>query len=475
MGGGRIGAGPGAPALLARGISKSYGGTRALDDAGVEVRQGEVHALLGRNGSGKSTLVRILAGRERPAPGGEVRAGGRVGAVHQDLGLIPALTVLDNLRLTALASRRGAHIRWADERRRARAALARAGGAGLDLRAAVAALSPAERARLAIARALDDLGSAGGGALVLDEATAVLPEAEARDVLRLARAAAERGAGVLVVTHSLREALALCDRATVLRDGRVAAVVDVAATSEEHLAELVLGGPPPPARPPAPPAAGAVAAQVRGLAAGRLAPLDLSLRAGEVVGLTGPAGGGWQEVPGLLAGARRAAAGTLVLGGERHELAAMTPGRAVAAGIAPIPADRLGEGLAGALPAGDNVALPRLGALVRGLRLDRRRLAAEARAALEAFGVRPADPAVRVAALSGGNQQRALLAKWLEGEPRLVVALEPLQGIDAAGRPAAVARLRGAAAAGAAVLCAAGDDDLLRSFCDRVVRIGDGG
>ncbi len=471
MGGGPIGGRP-AAALLARGVSKRYGGTRALDGAGVEVLPGEVHALLGRNGSGKSTLVRILSGAEAPEPGAEIARAGRVGVVHQDLALIPALSVTENLRLTSLARRRGARISWREERRRAAAAMGRLGVA-LDPAARVADLSPVERVQLAVARALDDLEGApeGAAALVLDEPTAGLPGDEARRLLELVRAVAAAGAAVLLVTHDLSEALA-GDRVTVLRDGRVAAVLAAREASEERLEELILGEP---RRSPGPRPAGArgrVAASVRGLAGERLRGLDLDLRAGEIVGLTGAPGSGWEEVLYLVAGARRAAAGVLELAGERLELAAMTPARAVAAGVVLIPSDRLGDGCAGPLSAADNVTLPRLGRLVRRLRLDRRRLAADARAALASAGVRPADPAVRFATLSGGNQQRALLAKWLAGAPRLVLADEPVQGIDVGGRPAALALLRAAADAGAAVLCASGDPGVLRALCDRLVVVG---
>jgi len=223
------------PALAARGISKRFANVRALDGVSIVLAAGEVHGLLGQNGSGKSTLVKVLAGYHAPDPGGQLDVGERpvglplqpgqaaalgLSFVHQDLGLIPSLSVVENLRLQELASSRRLFISWRSERRRARATLARL-GIDVDPAAPVAGLQPVDRARVAIARALEGLAASGAsGVLVLDEATAYLPRNERRDLVALIREVAAAGAGVLFVSHDLDEALAVADRITVLRDGR---------------------------------------------------------------------------------------------------------------------------------------------------------------------------------------------------------------------------------------------------------------
>jgi ribose transport system ATP-binding protein len=228
------------PLLAARRISKSFGGAQALDRVTLETRPGEIHGLLGENGSGKSTLIRILAGYHEPDPGAELELAGRRVAfpleagdprrlgmrfVHQDLGLIPSLSVLENVRLDALSAARGRRLSWLDERRRARASLAEL-GVELDLDAGVAELSPAQQALLAIARAIDGMDSAPRDRLlVLDEPTAFLPEPEAERLFALVRRLAAAGAGVIFVSHDLAEVRRLADRVTVLRSGRVVATV----------------------------------------------------------------------------------------------------------------------------------------------------------------------------------------------------------------------------------------------------------
>src|SRR6266536_5024441 len=240
-------------ALAVRHVSKSFGGARALDDAGLTLLRGEVHGLLGENGSGKSTLIRILAGYHAPDPGAELEVGGRqerlplppgrarelgIAFVHQDLGLIPSLSIVENLRIGELAARRDWRISWRRERARAGEALARF-GVHVDPGQPVARLRPVVRALLAIVRAAEELG--GKGVLVLDEPTAFLPEPETQRLFGLARELADAGASVLFVSHDLGEVLELADRVTVLRDGRVVATRVTAGLERDALAELMSG------------------------------------------------------------------------------------------------------------------------------------------------------------------------------------------------------------------------------------------
>ena len=471
-----------AAALEARRISKSFGGTRALERVGIVVERGELHGLVGANGSGKSTLVRVLAGYHAPAPGGSLTVAGRavdlplppgrprelgLRFVHQDLGLIPSLSAVENLRLDELAAARRRWISWSRERARARASFARF-GVEIDPRAPVEQLTPVERALLAIVRAAEDAPTV----LVLDEPTAYLPGPERRRVHALLREIAGRGAGVLLVSHDLNEVRELTDRVTVLREGRNAGTLDAGAAEPRELAELMVGvgfesRPRSPAR-------GRDTVSIVGLTGETVRDLSLKVRRGEVLGLTGLTGSGFDEPPYLLFGARRARGGNLATSEGEHDLTEMTPLRAIEAGIALLPADRARDGAVGSLGVGDNVVLPVLDRYRRALGLDRGRLVRDAAALLRDHGVSPDEPGAAFEALSGGNQQKALVAKWLQTAPSLLLLDEPLRGVDVGARRQLVERIRGLAALGAAVLCASADGEQLDELCDRVLVLEDG-
>jgi ribose transport system ATP-binding protein len=465
------------PAVSLRHISKSFGGVHALDDAHLDVLRGEVHGLLGENGSGKSTLIKVLAGYHAPDPGGQLEVARqpvrlplesgearRLGLafVHQDLGLIPSLSVLENLRLTDLAARRG-RISWGAERRRAVETFARY-GVQLDPRRAVADLRPLERALLAIVRAMEDLGAAST-ALVLDEPTAFLPAAETERVFALVRSIADAGTGVVFVSHDLGEVRAITDRVSILRDGRTVGTVVTNATAREQFVAMILGGRPPPTKtqPLRQPSAEAVVSFAGAV--------SFELRRGEILGLTGLAGSGFEELLYGLFGAERGEAGTLTLAGVSYDLGAMTPDRALKAGIVLVPGDRQRDGAVPSLPVSDNVTLPALERFRARLALRRRRMTAAAAELLHRFGVLPAEPRLLYEELSGGNQQKALLAKWLHLTPALLLLDEPTRGVDVGARPQIWSLIRAAAASGAAVVCASSDAEELDTLCDRVLSV----
>jgi ribose transport system ATP-binding protein len=468
-----------APALEARHISKSFGGTRALDGARIAVLRGEVHGLLGENGSGKSTLIRILAGYHAPDPGAELALGGRevplplragqaealgLRFVHQDLGLIPSLSVVENLRLHELASGGARHVSWRRERERALETFARFGFA-LDPGAAVDDLSQLERAQLAIVRAVDD----APGVLVLDEPTAFLPRSEREQLFGLVRGIAGAGGSVLLVSHDLGEVRENADRVTVLRDGRNAGTVAARSVEPGELVRLVIGrrleplGEPRRGR-----SRDGRSIRVEGLSGEVVRDVSIELQGGESVGLTGLAGSGFEEVPYLLFGALPCSAGWLTLAGE-HDLTSMTPERALGAGMALLPGDRARDGAVGSLPVAENVTLHVLDLYAAAAGLDRRRLLRDATELLERHRVTPADPRAPFETLSGGNQQKALLAKWLRTGPPLLLLDEPARGVDVAARREIGAALGELAGRGAAVLCASGDAELLAETCDRVL------
>jgi ribose transport system ATP-binding protein len=276
---------------------------------------------------------------------------------------------------------------------------------------------------------------------------------------------------VLLVSHDLDEVLRVAGRVTVLREGRTVATLDARATTADELAALMAGraaGGPPHRRPAEAQRGGVIS--VEGLSGQVVEDLTLRVGRGEVVGLTGLAGSGFDEVPYLLFGARRARAGRLSLGRDL-DLTAMTPARALRAGIGLLPAARERDGAVGSLTLADNLMLPRLGRYSRryGLGLDGRALTADARSLLLAHGVTPADPHAPFGTLSGGNQQKALLAKWLGLESALLLLDEPLRGVDVRGRGELAAQIRALAARGTAVLCASFEPELLGDLCDRVI------
>jgi ribose transport system ATP-binding protein len=480
-------------ALVARHISKSFGGTRALDDAAITVARGEVHALVGENGSGKSTLIKILAGYHAPQRGGLLEIAGHavplplrpgqarelgLGFVHQELGLIPSLSVVENLLLDELAAARRKRIRWARERREANEAFARF-GVKLDPRARVHDLRVAQRAQLATMRALVGIEKVhqrhdvGARTLVLDETSGYFSGPERDRFLALVRSIAAGGVSVLLVSHDLAEARSLSDTVTVLRAGRNAGTVAAEKLGATELVELVLGQRPRPSR--AHEHARVPVSRERGdpvrvsdLVGDEVRGVSLELRRGEIVGLAGSPASGHEEVPYLLFGARRAHAGVLTLDAD-YELREMTPNRALGAGVVLVPGDRRAVGVVTELSVEANVTLPVLAREAHRGRLRRRRLLERARRVLIEFRVRPADPRLRTGALSGGNQQMLLLAKWLQLEAALLLLHEPTHGADVGARAEIITILRRLADAGAAVMCASGDHEELALICDRVL------
>jgi ribose transport system ATP-binding protein len=481
----------GAPALSVANLSKTFGATRALDRLSLELRRGEIHGLLGGNGSGKSTLIRILAGYHAPDPGAILEVQGirirlplspdeprhlGLSFVHQDLALIPTLSVAENFHLTRLATRRSPRISWSRARRSAGAALERF-GVKVDPRTRVDRLAPVDRALLAITRALSEAeGTRSAGAvLALDEPTVFLGAVETDRLFGVLREITSHGVAVLFVSHELGEARKITDRVTVLRDGRAVATAATAGLQNRELVELIAGhAPAPQRRPVATRAESETAVRVRGLCGAVVRDLSLELRTGEIVGLTGLAGSGYTEPLYLLFGARQAAAGTLELSGQSFDLARVTPVNAVVAGIGLVPADRQQDGVASSLSIEENVMLPQLARYMQRGRLLRRRLRADTTALLQGFDVRPPNASRPVSQLSGGNQQKAIMAKWLAMSPRLLLLDEPSQGVDVGAREHIVATVLSAAAAGACVLVASIDHEQLAALCARVLVLAHG-
>ncbi|HEX6884467.1 MAG TPA: sugar ABC transporter ATP-binding protein [Planctomycetota bacterium] len=462
----------GPPLLRLRGVAKRFGAIQALGGVDLDLRSGEVHALLGENGAGKSTLIKVVAGVHAPDAGSvEVRgapvhtftprhaAALGVAVLHQHASLFDELSVAENL----FFGRDGAWIDWRARRARARAALAELDLA-LDPDERCGALSPAQKKEVELARAL----SIGAPILVLDEPTAVLAAREAERLLATILRLRARGVGVLLISHRLEEVERVADRLTVLRDGRSVWSGAAGALARDELVRHMVGRRVDAARPDAPAGAGAPVLVARGLGSARLglAGIDLELRAGEVLGLGGLVGAGRSELAACLFGLARPDAGTLELDGRPYR--PRSPRAAIERGLVLVPEDRARDGLVLAATVRENAVLPWLARLVRAGLVHRPSEEALAAKAVAAMDVR-ATLAARAGDLSGGNQQKLALGKWLgDAPPRVLVLDEPTQGVDVGGRAEIHARVRALAARGAAVLLISSDLEELLALAERI-------
>lgn len=468
--------------LDARNISKTFPGVKALDDVSLMVHAGEILALVGHNGSGKSTLVKVLAGIYQEdsgtvaTPGGSVRRGNRDGLhfIHQDLGLIPTLTTIENIDLgRSLGARAILPSAIRAERKHARALIEQF-GADFDVGVLVSKLTPAERTIVAIARALDGW-TTSDNVLVLDEPTAALQGAEVGKLFAAVRRVASAGAGIVIISHRLDEVVELADRVVVLRDGRV--VVDhprgefdraslvrlIAGQIGDDARELAEAGVP-----------GAVRLGVLGIASPQLRDVDLEVRAGEIVGVTGLRGSGMEQLAGAIFGAVPTEAGRVQVDGLAVRPG--SPAHAIKAGMGYVPSDRRRFGAIVSMSAKENLTLPRLASL-RGRmgQIDPSAEKAEADRWLDHVGVRPSRAGDRSFGLfSGGNQQKIVIAKWLRNAPRVLLLEEPTQGVDVAAQASIHDLIARIAAGGAAVLVSSTDTKELVTLCHRVLVLHEG-
>lgn len=466
--------------------SKTFGGIRVLDRVGFTLQSGQVCALIGQNGCGKSTLIKILSGFHQPDPGIEIRMGGadigsalggspgRTGMafIHQDLALVESMTICENLRINRFSSGPVGRIRWSAERAVVRSALDRV-GLLVSPDATVGSLSVTERALVAIARGLTDIDESehDGRLLVLDEPTAYLPAAGVERLFEVIRGLAEAGTSVLFVSHRLDEVLDHCDRVLVLRNGRLVADRPLPGEDSDSLLELMLGRPPEGMYPDRTrtPERGAVALRVTGLAGRYCEGVDFEARGGEVVGFVGLPGGGYDEIPYLLCGASRASAGTVEVAGRSLDAARLTPGSALRAGVALLPADRKGASGAVRMTAAENMTLPTLHRFTRWRSVLRHRgERQEVDGQLDRFDVRPRNGDLALALMSGGNQQKVLLAKWILAGPDVLALHEPTQGVDVGAKKDVFAHLATLAEAGKVVLVSSVEHEDLAHLCDRV-------
>lgn len=470
------------PVLHIESLSKTYPGQVALDSAHLEVRPGEVHALVGQNGSGKSTLIKLLGGYVQADHGSSVRFAGqpvdlwhlhheqrrRIRIVHQDLGLVPTLSAVENLGLgRGYITGPGGNIRWRAEAARAQELLLRFGLAP-DVRQPVGSLSAAEQAAIAIVRSLQDWDEQAPGLLVLDEPTASLNRREVDALFREVRRVAGTGAGVLFVSHMLDEVLDLADRVTVLRDGKVvAAGVPTSDLDQRALVDLIVGRPmsdlyPAPLAHPS----GTPVLEVEMVFGITLRGVSFKIHRGEVIGIAGLVGSGREEIANAIAGMTPRFAGKVLV--DKKKVFA-TPRDSLRAGVALVPADRKGIGLDLEERLAEHVALPRMGGYQRRTRLQRAALRADVAEWIGKLEVQPPLLDRRLGKFSGGNQQKAVLARWLRTEPKVLLLDEPTQGVDVGAKASIYRHITEAARDGMAVMIASSDAEELVHLCDRVL------
>jgi ribose transport system ATP-binding protein len=482
---------PAPPVLCLTDIAKSFGGAKALNGVSLEVLAGEVHGLLGKNGSGKSTLVKVLAGFHAPDPGGRMEFNGedvalplrpgdfrRLGMsfVHQNLGLVPTLTVLENLRLSGLTSISRSFINWPQERQQAREALARF-DLRLDPDERIDRLSAVDRALLAIVRAFEDIRVARErtgkpGLVLLDEPTPFLPREGVEKLFGLVRSIAAHGSSVVFISHDIDEVMAITDRVTVLRDGSVAGSLVTAQATHDDVVEMIVGRKL--ARSIGARTSDTVTREPRvrlqNVSNAQLRSCSITVGKGEILGLTGLIGSGYEELPYLVFGARPPKTGTLAFDdGNPVALSSLTPRKAIDMGLALLPGDRQGASGVDTLPIVDNMFLPDIERFFSRGFLNNSRMKREARILGEAFEVRPNDPLLKLSSLSGGNAQKVLIARWMNRKPTLLLLDEPTQGVDVGTRQHIFLALRAAAAQGMSVICASSDAEQLADICDRVL------
>jgi len=467
-------------------VSKTFGSARVLRDIGLSIGPGELHGLVGQNGCGKSTLVKILTGIYTPDPGGaitvdggalslpvrplEARAAG-LSVVHQNLGLVDDRTVWENVRLGRF--RATGLIRRIDgkaERAAVESVFDRL-GARVDINQKVGELSAEDRAAVAIARAMQD-HEPGGGLIIFDESTRAMGKSARNRFFGLVRSVIDGGASVLMISHQLEEVIEVTDRVTVLRDGQVVETgIPTKDTSEAGLTRLMLGRHLVTHDRVDSHAQEELAATVRHLVVRSVRGFDLDVRKGEIIGLTGLVGSGATAVAEAVGGAREARAGTLTVNARSISLKPRRDSTEVfiRAGVAFVAERRLDQGLAAELSVTQNLTLPRVRSRGSRLRTGGGWQAAETAAMIKKLDIKPPDPGKLVGQLSGGNQQKVLLGKWLAGHPSLLVLHEPTQAVDVGARHDIIDAIREAAADGCGVIISSVDASDLAVLCDRVL------
>ncbi len=471
-----------APVLEASGIEKSFGGVRALRGVSLALAAGEVHALVGENGAGKSTLIKIFTGAIAP-DAGEIRLRGElleqnspakarslgIAAIYQQPALFPDLTVAENI---ALGKERGSLWSKVDWRARAKHARELLERIGADILPATLAgeLSMPQQQLVEIAKALD----ANAAVLILDEPTASLGDRDAENLFRIILALREKGVAIAYISHRFDELTRIADRVTVLRDGKSVETLDMAGTTKEKLIRLMVGRELEAVFPPSETAPGEVALEVRELSCRSLGvqSVSLTIRRGEIVGLAGLVGSGRTQFAEALFGLAPSDGGEVFVNGK--EVHIRSAADAVALGIAYVPEDRRRHGVILGMPITANTTLASLGSISKSgfLRFTAERKAA--RSFISRLGVKTPSPETLAGNLSGGNQQKVALARWLMTHPKILILDEPTQGIDVGAKSEIYRLIRQLTASGIAILMISSETEEILGMTDRVAVMAKG-
>ncbi|MDR6449960.1 UNVERIFIED_ORG: ribose transport system ATP-binding protein [Burkholderia sp. 1263] len=458
--------------LSFKNVSKRFGGTLAVDNVTLNVQAGSVLALLGENGAGKSTLIKLLAGvypidtgsiefLDTPLTGEPARDA--IAFIHQDLGLIDWMSAAENVAFGCGFARRAGLIHWKAVRRRAVEALALV-DSGIDPDVPVSDLGRTQKSLLAIARAL----ATNAKLIVLDEPTASLPQSDVERLFGVIESLRARGVGMIYVSHRLDEIFRVADRVAVMRDGRLVGEKGIRETNPEDLVGMIVGHKPQPICVPAMGGGNRVALELQDAMFGEVGPVSFRLRAGELLALAGLRGAGQDVVGRALFGLARVNGGAVRL--CETPLGPGSPAQAMDQGIGFVAGDRTGESLAMPMSVRENLFLnPR--ATGRGFfRLkSARREHREALALTTQFSVRPNDPASAVENLSGGNQQKVVMARWLQIATRLLILEEPTAGVDVGARADIYALVNQALERGLAVLLVSTDFEEVSNIAHRAL------
>ena len=477
---------PGAPILKMEGVSKRYGGVRALENASLAIGAGRIHAILGENGAGKSTLIKILSGVVRPdagrivldsaevafdSPAAAIRAG--IVCIFQELSLVPDLSVADNIAISNPPRRLGLIDRRA-QRRIAEEALERAGATDIHPKALVRDLALSRRQMVEIAKAL----ARKPRILILDEATSALTAADVAKVFVVLKRLREEGLALLYISHRMHEIAELADECTVFRNGSNVATYPAGTKSDAEVVEMMIGRELShvfPAKPGPREETGPPLIEVKGLGWGdRLRDISFHARAGEIVGLGGLDGQGQRELLLALFGVLRGVSGEIRVAGRAVSPSSPHAAKSPEVGMALIPEDRKTEGLMLPMSVGENLSFAALDRFSRGGVIDRAREAMLVAKMIDLLAIRAGSPDIAAGALSGGNQQKVVIAKWLMAEPRIILLNDPTRGIDVATKQEIYQLLRRLADAGAAIVFYTTDYSELIGCCDRALVLYDG-
>jgi ribose transport system ATP-binding protein len=479
------GQGEAAPILSLEGVSKRYGGVRALDGVDFACRTSSIHAVLGENGAGKSTLIKIIAGVVQPDTG-RIRLDGRevafkgpraaaaagIVCIFQELSLMPDLSVADNIGI-ADPPRRFGLIDKKAQRRRAEEHLARVGCEDVHPLERVRNLPLSRRQMVEIAKALGQ----NPRLLILDEATSALTAADVQKVYEILKGLREQGLAILYISHRMHEIEALADTCSVFRNGQHVETFEKGERSDAEIVQLMIGREIEQVYPPKPPPPEAPerVLEVEGLSwAGRLKAIDLQVGRGEIVGLGGLDGQGQRDLLLALFGVLRGVAGRLKVKGQEVRIQSPAKAKSDAIGMALIPEDRKTEGLMLPMSIADNLGMAALPALSRGAVIDQAKEADAIERMIDKLKIKIGAAEDAVATLSGGNQQKVVIAKWLMTEPRIILLNDPTRGIDVGTKQELYQLMRELADQGAAILFYSTDYDELIGCCDRVLIMYDG-